>query len=939
MPERDAQTCRRFWKRPPPSEPPAAVGQMPVEMPPPAAAPKPKAVGPYQESPHRPAQQVRQEEVKQAPAKESTASPPAGADTGVQPAVVLGLGELGREVLRHLRQELTDQVGAAKNLPFLRLLNVDIDPDAVRAAAAGPEEAVLQNHEVLITRLHRPTHYLKPQMGKPALDPWLNSKVLYRIPRQQNCAGIRSLGRLAFVDNYLSICRRVLAELEAATEAVRQRLSGQSEALLPPPRVYIVASLGGGTGGGMLLDMAFVVRHLLKKLGHPRAEVIGLLLLPSVTQQTAKQPAVANAYAALAELHHYSAPGAVYSALFESTEGGSQYQHLEEKGPPFQRCLLLEMPELVNKPGANPKQDSGWNKTLARAGLYLLTDLLSPVGKMAAEVRRQWGRLAEPRQGTTDNTPLYQTCGMYRILWPRQRLLQMWAQNLCRRLVQRWMNKDAKPITEDIRSWVQRQWEGNRLPLDNLIARHQEGAEQRLHKTPEAMFSEVLQPAIAPLTPPAGVNPAEFSPHLGPVVQVLAQLEQLVGIPEECRPQPMGPVTQPAELPLVEKVLSEAATRIAAEADQKLAELIVLLIEDPRYRMSGAEEAIRQFNALVQQALENLEQLAKDLQERAVLVYQRMQTLLETPAAPAQAGSIWKTFVRRPSGGTNPSAELLDLLRSFPKFRYQSLILQRITSLYLSLRDHLSDQMREIGFCRQRLSELADLIRDRSPDLGLVERPLAPTASLSVDLYLFPNNRVDLLSALKQVEERLTAADELAFDQRIQTVLRRQFGALVQVCMASSSMLRMLAPLLQDEAQAFLEDYLEEASVVDMYLARNDGREEGQLLKGLRKAYDRAAPPLHGAARGKHLCLVSLPSSTTGGPFRDTLRHVTADARILLSHRSEEIFLYREYFQLALTDLEQFGPLAKEAYLQRLAADPNCLHSRGDITDWGDVTR
>ena len=52
-----------------------------------------------------------------------------------------------------------------------------------------------------------------------------------------------------------------------------------------------------------------------------------------------------------------------------------------------------------------------------------------------------------------------------------------------------------------------------------------------------------------------------------------------------------------------------------------------------------------------------------------------------------------------------------ELIRSYPKARYQSLILQQITRLYVSLRGLLSDQLREIGFCRHRLTELLDLLR------------------------------------------------------------------------------------------------------------------------------------------------------------------------------------------------------------------------------------
>src|SRR5205807_10097627 len=49
---------------------------------------------------------------------------------------------------------------------------------------------------------------------------------------------------------------------------------------------------------------------------------------------------------------------------------------------------------------------------------------------------------------------------------------------------------------------------------------------------------------------------------------------------------------------------------------------------------------------------------------------------------------------------------LLELVRSYPKWRYQSLLCQRVANVYVGLRGQLSDQLREINYCRSRLTEL-----------------------------------------------------------------------------------------------------------------------------------------------------------------------------------------------------------------------------------------
>src|SRR5262249_13913943 len=153
----------------------------------------------------------------------------------------------------------------------------------------------------------------------PPLEDWFNPKMLFRIPRQQVPAGMRALGRLAFVDNYRLIARRLQNELEACLEekalVVATRRTGLGLGS-NRPRVYVVAGLAGGTGSGMFLDTAYVARNLLRRLGYEQPEVIGLFLLPSVKGGRNNVTALANAYSALTELNHFSAPDTIFSAPY-----------------------------------------------------------------------------------------------------------------------------------------------------------------------------------------------------------------------------------------------------------------------------------------------------------------------------------------------------------------------------------------------------------------------------------------------------------------------------------------------------------------------------------------------------------------------------------------------------------------------------------------------
>src|SRR5439155_8136772 len=76
---------------------------------------------------------------------------------------------------------------------------------------------------------------------------------------------------------------------------------------------------------------------------------------------------------------------------------------------------------------------------------------------------------------------------------------------------------------------------------------------------------------------------------------------------------------------------AEVAAAIADDCDHKLSELIVRLLEDPNYRLAGAEEGLRRLCEVAEQALQSQETLTKELQERAATLYQRIQSLLESP--------------------------------------------------------------------------------------------------------------------------------------------------------------------------------------------------------------------------------------------------------------------------------------------------------------------
>ena len=73
-------------------------------------------------------------------------------------------------------------------------------------------------------------------------------------------------------------------------------------------------------------------------------------------------------------------------------------------------------------------------------------------------------------------------------------------------------------------------------------------------------------------------------------------------------------------------------------------------------------------------------------------------------------------------GSPTSAREAFELLENYPKWRFQSLLLQHLAASFVGVRGHLSDQLREVNFCRVRLGELARLFEEPA------EKP-APTPS------------------------------------------------------------------------------------------------------------------------------------------------------------------------------------------------------------------
>jgi hypothetical protein len=634
--------------------------------------------------------------------------------------------------------------------------------------------------------------------------------------------------------------------------------------------------------------------------------VVGLLLLPPVDSNRTRALALGNTYAALSELQYFATPGTQFSARYVERE-----PPVQDADPPFSRCVLLPLPEETDEAGTRDRTEL--------AGQFLFRDLTSPLGRTADLGREALSALRRESHGL-----FFQTFGLSQLSWPRHAILKAASRRLCQRIVQRWASKDSKPIREAVQTWVQEQWAQHGLGADQFIHRLQEACQEKLGQAPEKAFAALVE-NLAKQPEPVGTaaerggwRPGRGAkapePELAPedLATALEGFEQLIGKPgEESTAEAAGSVGT---------LLHEASDKLMQAWGQKMAELPVRLIEDPRFRLAGAEEAIRQVMASIEQVLQHYEPLSRDLTTRAAEAYLRLQAAL----GPRAQG--------KPSRVGLAATEVLELLRNYPKWRYQSLVLQQVAGAFVSLRGHLSDELREINFCRVRLSELSRLLEEPDAD----EPADRDAEGKGVGRRLYPSGCKNLSEAVDQFLAEVSAEDLVELDFKMEGMLKKQFTALVTVCLNNSHILKNVERYMLTTAYEFAALRGAETSVAELFLQQNADPE--QAAKEVAAFFREAAAKLSPAAGaepppGAELCILATPPGEAGNQFRDLVHGAVTETPLqdCCSVTADDILIYREHPTVPLTTLEHFGPLGEDTYRQMTATEHFTPHTRIDV--------
>jgi hypothetical protein len=795
-------------------------------------------------------------------------------DGQLTPAVVLGLGGVGGQALQALRQTLAATCGTDTVLPHIRLIQMDIDAAALRATG-GPDK------EILCTPLAKLSHYQKHSSGRVPVHSWLPLTILRHLKHEQpTAAGQRWLGRLAFVDHYLAIVRRLRAELQACANPIALMTTTRRTGLqfrTDRPRVYVVAGLAGGTGSGMFLDAAYVARQLLRELGPEPPQVIGMLLLPTTHADTPPL-ALANTCAALRELQHFADPRTLFTAWYNASEEG-----LTDPAAPFHRCVLLPL----ERPGAATTELSG----IAQAGQLLYLDLASPLGA-AAERARAALPPPDPAAGF-----VFHSAGAYRFRVPRRAILQRVTRVLCARL---WQGARAS-LQVAVQARSAEHWQRAGLAPESLAARLHAACERTLGGVPAAVFCNIAERLLS--EGPQGLvrQPAE-------ALQALTHLERWVGQPGSRQPA--------REVGMLEEVLEEATPALQKEVQQKLRDLQFAALGELLFRPTGAEKAfVQELAAVCDKALRQQETLSQESVRRESQLRERIMH-----AVKQLQKSAWRTWHR-----SRTAEELLEAIHHYPEARYKSLVVQRVLVLYQDLLKTLRKLPIDFGCCRARLAQFQRQFHE-------MQDPAAQ--DFMQGRLLLPAGCRNMQQAAAELLTRLPAEPSARIQQRAY----EQVGQLLQLrghlCTLAVDLIRKSLGQVYQQYQAFAEQHLDWADAAGFYLHQAGGAQAVQAE--LAAAFAAALPPWMTAQESitSEICLLAVPAGDAGQRLGELARPVMPGAGICQTADADEIVVYREETCVRLAELPQLGLEAWLDYAQMQSRVDRTCHSRMDVLDW-----
>lgn len=236
-----------------------------------------------------------------------------------RPSVIVGLGGTGQWVLTWLKRDLllANNGQMPKNV---RLLEIDtatkLEAGATRVTGSGVQEEAAEVGGVSLDQgefiyvggeARRLAEQIRdgkhPQLNWFRAEKWLSDLPTTAFTLDDGAGRMRQFGRLAVFKDLLGqeTDSKLWNALRTVFNEVRTATTEQTKL-----EVILVGSFAGGTGSGLFIDTALLLRHLARnQVGTDRYILRGFFALPSVFTNSPDEEMKARSFAAWRELNRF----------------------------------------------------------------------------------------------------------------------------------------------------------------------------------------------------------------------------------------------------------------------------------------------------------------------------------------------------------------------------------------------------------------------------------------------------------------------------------------------------------------------------------------------------------------------------------------------------------------------------------------------------------
>lgn len=363
--------------------------------------------------------------------------------------IVIGVGGTGLKAIKELRKLIIEHYGSLDRQEVQSLGFLYIDTDRSELVVTKDNQAkwqflgqsiALSPSEYVIVEGADLQGVMKNIDAYDNIKEWLPREDMVSIntnlKSKEGASQIRPLGRFIFATDY--------ERIKAAFINVYNRIPQGDD--VSKTNIFMICSLSGGTGGGMFLDLAYLLQGDNRK---DSCRVIGFLVLPEMTTDRGERYHV-NAYASLMELNYFalcgneiSVDGVEKTINFRSTNGR------EIAAAPFQNCYLVGT---ANDEGVEIDLDAVPAMIAHRIFLNCDSAFTTEAARLLDNANAERGFIVTDEFTGNKQSRNFLSFGLSSIQYPIELFLDVFSYKLSKALVDQWY--EEKDYPGDIHSKV-----------------------------------------------------------------------------------------------------------------------------------------------------------------------------------------------------------------------------------------------------------------------------------------------------------------------------------------------------------------------------------------------------------------------------------------------------------------------------------------------------